>query len=609
MSIVTAALALFALHKKTMAYHDELINTYKASIGLLFDYALRPVFYGVNALAYRYIGPDYFSLVLAAGFSFVLTAMAIHRTVLQATGSWASFLAPVLFVSYIHTYQDGIRAMPHIHMAALMALTLMCYFASRNPTAPTWKTAASASLCGVFACLCLLSHGTALAFCAGLFAVLTGHLLLGFLKTDNGYRWKWTPLYTLAGFTGALIAADRLFSRSTGRSYFVWQINTLSPASGKIHDPAFEKYHQAFPYYGVWLFSEYKWLFLVAGTLLLVWVVLTVKRFHKAGFRISLPSFVAHPFAPCALMTAISLVMISTVSWKFPRVLIGYAPLYALTIAFFVVGLGNGFSKRFAARTFHCAVVALLALAAHNLWGQIRWMDTQSQKYAWKYSTPYKIVQALPGNQWGYIGPSDEGVSAFRTWARFPVSNQGTLTDLRSSAEAFDGTSLCELAEQWEAKGIRNILVSAQTAPAETVEVRSLLRSLNGARIYTWRGLLEIWTLDFFIRADYAIPAFLTGLRRNTRIGTLSESPMAALQNSLIRRHGLRPVPTRLDPARPQRFPARLQSSRVSHVLVHESAFEALSQLPSPEGSLQLAAESPLCSFCPDSFRLYRVHE
>ena len=63
MTIGAALAALQGFNDRAVIYHDEIINTYKASQTIIADDARRPLFYAFDWLAVRWLGLDVESLV------------------------------------------------------------------------------------------------------------------------------------------------------------------------------------------------------------------------------------------------------------------------------------------------------------------------------------------------------------------------------------------------------------------------------------------------------------------------------------------------------------------------------------------------------------------
>jgi hypothetical protein len=155
------ATALFGFFERYPLYHDEMINTFKAEIGLVFDYALRPLTYGLNYLAYEFFGSSPKSLLLMASFMYSFTGLILyiigrrHFTVSIGLLCASLFLASPLIVS------AGIRSMPHIYSAAFCALSLLVF--SRLWTEQgAIKSSYWAILTGVCSVLTVSTHPTML---------------------------------------------------------------------------------------------------------------------------------------------------------------------------------------------------------------------------------------------------------------------------------------------------------------------------------------------------------------------------------------------------------------------------------------------------------------
>ncbi len=161
--ILGMAISSYGFFERYPQYHDEMINTYKAEIGLVFDYALRPVAYWFNSFAYEYFGASPKSLLLMAAIMYSLTGLFLYLAGSKNFGVAVGVFCGLFFLLSPLILQAGIRSMPHIYSASFSSMFLYVFSAFWHEKGQ-YKAAVYAFLSSIFCLLTIYSHPTMVGF-------------------------------------------------------------------------------------------------------------------------------------------------------------------------------------------------------------------------------------------------------------------------------------------------------------------------------------------------------------------------------------------------------------------------------------------------------------
>lgn len=354
--------SLWRFEERTVLYFDEVINSAKAGDGLIFDYSLRPVFYGLNRLAWVVVGEDFGSLRLVALVCYVATAYLVFRAGWGLAGrecAWAAFLA----FAYSHlVLLQGIRGMPHLPGGFWLTLSLLLWVLSEEKalSPPTrWWCGFGAGVAAVVAVGC---HPTVLPFLGplGLWS-----LAAIFRDASRPLRFKAVagtgPFGLLLGLGASFVLFVAVLMGAGQGFYF----SSLTRGIGVVQTE--ERYSF---YYEPWYFyfreiGEDPTLLVLLGLAVLVGVAFLA--FAGVGRRAPLREHGAR-WRTAFLVGAslLCLAVISALSWKFERVLVAYVPLLSLTGAY-VVASAAAVIRSPVARRSALGVFFLTLLAAGGL--------------------------------------------------------------------------------------------------------------------------------------------------------------------------------------------------------------------------------------------------
>jgi len=536
---ISSLVVFRGLTSRVMVWNDELINTYKASAPVIIDYAVRPVFYSINHLAFRFFGERYESLVLAAALATIACALLVHRIAWMLVESPLALLAPLLYLSHFWTLTHGVHAMPHIHAACFGVFSLWCLLHVFRSSVPGPLACSGA---GIGMALALLSHHTGIVYVAldcGLLAVC---LLRALWK--RGARWKARVIRMsgiLAIAAATILGTEAAYS-SNGQSYFgYWKAAMLKVGA----NPTYERYWQPFWYYFARLHQEYAWTMWFLALALagcLGYAVARRRTPHLAapGMRGS------GGHALLVLYGLASLTAISFIRWKFPRVVVGFGPVVSLALfSMFCIAVESARASAGAraSRLLSTGLALVLAiLCARSGCEAIRGVDTQSRKSFWKYSSLYEIAQSLqPGAVYGYIGTGPGRVQTVRFFG--PGGNE--VVPLGTAEEILAGER-AHIIEQLTERGIDHVVLARQTVGAAMPAFRRALLDSHLVPVYDWRGILEVWKFCPFRDSSYDAVACLHRLKPGTRVGIV-RNHAESFQRMLVKACGLQPV--RLQPA------------------------------------------------------------
>ena len=531
---ISALVVSRGLTSRIMFWHDELINTFKASVPIIADYAVRPVFYGINYAAFHFFGERYESLVFVAALAVVVSALLVHRIAWMLVASPLALLAPLLYLSHFWTLPLGVHAMPHVFAACFGVLSLWCLLRLLRDEPPAWLAAVGV---GLGMALALLSHHTGIVYVA-LDAALLGVFLVATLwKKERAWKSRAVRILAVFAIAGLVILGTEVGYRLTGQSY----VGSWKAAVFKVGvDPAYDRYGQPFTYYFVRLHQDYAWtvwFLILAAVGGLGYAVL--RRRASLGAAPDRQEMGAHVLL--VLYGLASLFVISFVRWKFPRVVVGFGPVASLAL-FSMAGMAvvwvRAASGARASRLFSAGLaMALAVLCLLRGYEELREVDTQSQRGFWKYSSLYGIAQSLqPGGLYGFIG--DE--RSLEETNRFFVPGGNKVVSLGTAAQILGGDRE-RFVECLMERGIDHVVVASQTVGESMPGFRRTLHDRRFTSVFDWRGILEVWTFQPFRDLSFEVVDCLLRMKPGSRVGIV-RGLAEPYQRRLAKACGLRPV-------------------------------------------------------------------
>lgn len=495
--IFALAMGLFLFFDRYPLFHDEIINTYKASTGLIFDYALRPVFYFLNYLFYHFLGNSPISLTLAAVMYYALTASLLYSIGQRNFGLLGGFLSSFLFMFMPLVIHTGIRGMPNLP-AGLMSVLIM-YFLSRifNTSSETLSSrymltigclnvimfATHPTMMGVSAAI-LLWAGVGLAFNGRYFSIIYPDVL----------KRKHYALL-LVSFFVTFVLLNLLFIFFQGHSYISLFLSGIS----KTNNPLYSGYFQPWYWYFTALIKNGN-MINVVFLLIMVYFIFTLLVGRKKANKYS-PSI---GFVVIVLLT--SLIFIITISlnkWKFDRVLVSFIPFYALSVGLVLSYVITWFIKNKNAIIY--SLFGVLLIVSSGLWGVVslynysmdlkKSVDISKERYYALYDQMCNLSTPVIG----IVGDNNVQNFAMRyitIAGKIPVKLADSLQELNNNSDSDI------LIETLLADNVEYFLIPAgskslkDNVSHDYYNAFNSLVSLGATKLYSWRGLYEIWHFE-----------------------------------------------------------------------------------------------------------------
>lgn len=556
MAAVSSLAVSWCLFDRVMIWHDELINTLKASIPIIADYAVRPVFYGINYIAFHFFGSRYESLVLAAALAAVASSVLVYRMARRITSPSVAWLAPLIYLTCFWTLDMGVHAMPHIYVACFGALSLLSLLGFLRDGPPGRWTPV---LLGISMALVLLSHGTGIVY------VILNSAVLGVLLFKAPYRTRAGVMRIAAAFAVFvfMILVTEAAFHAAGRSYFgLWARGVAKVSANE----ALRYYWQPFGYYFALLFREYAAMALfIAAVLAAGFGCGLLKYRHRLMPALTTKEAALQGFLVLYGLGAI--VILSFIRWKFQRVLVGFGPLLALSL-FSLFALSTGLAAALFGNPRPRAVITtglsiiLVFLCLHQGYGDLRDMPARLKKNAWRYSAFYEIARNLePAGLIGYTG-NRKGLSETTCFFASGGSKVVPLGPVETFMEQ-DGEGIVRVLAD---EGIRYVVVDMKAVGSRRPAFRRFMAARHFFPLYNWRNILELWRFDPFSGSLESVNEYLLTLEPGTKVG-VSEGPARPSLEALLAAAGLEPVVLTADRGWESLF-QDMKKRRVGHLIL-----------------------------------------
>jgi len=495
--ILAFALGFYLFFVRYPIFHDEIINTYKASTGLIFDYALRPVFYFLNYIFYHFLGGSPRSLTVAAVFYFAVTAMMLYLSGSKFYGLAGGLLCSFIFMSYPMVIQSGIRGMPHLPAGMFSALLL--YFLSVIFTSSSAKKSALIVIAiGITGVIMLATHPTMM----GIAFALVVWALIGWIFNGRYFSIFYPGIlkrrhYVLlfATLVVSLSVLNILYLYFDGRSY----VSILLAGIGKTNNSVYSGYHQPWFWYFTTLAKQGNPMNILLPLLILCFFLLVFAERRKTEWTSPTLKFIF-----TVLVTGmIFLISISMSKWKFERVLVSFSPFYALS-----AGLALGFLAKWSIRNLNAAIYSILLFLIMIfvvVWGVVSFSDYAGirKKNAdldkENYYGLYDQVLNINAPDIGVIGNKAQQIFAMRyiTLAgKSPVKvadGLGALNNDEGSAALTNALMAGKVEYFLIPTGRKS---ASGTVSQDYINAFHRLVSIGAARFYSWRGLYELWRFE-----------------------------------------------------------------------------------------------------------------
>ena len=517
--VFSMALGLFLFFDRYPMFHDEIINTFKANTGHIFEYALRPVYYFMNFIFYNLFGSSPLSLTLAAVIYYALTASLLYAIGQRYFGFLGGFLCSFIFMFMPLVIHTGIRGMPHLP-AGLMSVVIMYFlsglFAGRFNKRVSWYMA----LIGVLAIIMLATHPTTMGVSAALILwAVVGLMFKGryfsiFFPTDMK-RKHFVLLLTTIFVSFVLL--NILYLHFNGRSYLFFLFSFFERSDKLIY----ESYFQPWNWYFLALLNHGKItnIFVLFLSLYFFINLIVCKR----KLDLSSPSL---KFVTTVLLSSmIFIITLSLSKWKFERVFVSFIPFYALSAGLTIGYVVSWFIKN--KNSIVYSLLAFLLILAGGVWG----MNSFSN-----YSIDTK--KNIPNSMERYYGlysqllnanTTNIGVVGEITVQRFAMR----YITIAGKSQVKIGDSLGELGSDEGLKELINNLVVenveyfliptgrktlGKNISDDYKTAFTQLVSAGATKQYSWRGLYELWRFDIIQQSSHFYK-YLMEVNPRSRIG------------------------------------------------------------------------------------------
>lgn len=487
-------------------FHDEIINTFRANEAIIFDYALRPAFYGINFVLYNFFGHSPFSLLIGSMLVYVITTVMLFIIGTRSCNVICGFACAILYMTSPLVLDLGIRGMPHIY-AGLGATSVLFFFVlysgkEKGAIKNVWAVLAGASLS-----IALMLHPTMLGFVAICFGLLCLLSLFSFLYQRHAQ----TQLAVLANshlmalsFVITFLIANVLYWYFYGKTYVVAFLDILR----KTQEDEFARYHQPFDWYFIRIFDEFFWV-LIALSFLIIFKIAVVlwNRLRGSKRNWSLANVVSKTPFYAAVFSSICVMSIGAISlndWKFDRVLVSFVPLAALSLGL-LVGYVSEYG-RFVSR------VLMLTISL----GSVLWVcgnginahfsaitDARKRPYVEtnRYHSLYAVLRDLAVLDIGVIsGPA--GTRFIDRYLSISNKNATYFPRPESSSELpYWREAVREriLKERVQYMAVHRSWLEQNSPNSGSFSgLREEMRFFGGTLLHDWRSIVQVWKVEMF---------------------------------------------------------------------------------------------------------------
>lgn len=512
--ILVVGIALLAgltgLFSRSVAYHDEVINTAKATNGVVLDYAMRPAFFLINRFALKTFGNHTYALVIISVLSLVITALFLYYICTRYFRPSVGLLCVVAYVGINMVRHSGVRAMAHTHAGMFMVVSL--YFALicfTDKTARKQRVFGFAA--GLFAIVSFSTHPTMAGYLVALcsWAGITWLLGLSKFTASSVFARPLRPmLWTAIGVVTGILSLLLIYALFYHESYFAAWIRFAKIPQGTEAEREFSLYYVRL------LLTKSAVLvpFLLASI-----AVLTARRLAKKSKLGTSPVALALPLF-CLI---VGMAMISLNQWKHGRIVLSYLPLIALSFATWTAAAGEALSDwlpRKWGRVLLLLVISFVTMKSTQRvyrCGANDWKHNGDERH--KYLSLYETLRNVRDPVIGVLlGPGKLG-----TQRSFVEAAGLDYVRIKNTDEIVAMPDLDTVKNHLLDQQVRYIYWDLETTTREQYgAIAEKFRAIGGHVLLNWRGLREVW----FIRnsSDVFSKTFST-LKPSTKIGIFGE--------------------------------------------------------------------------------------
>ncbi len=498
--ILGIVISLYGFFERYPLYHDEMINAYKAEIGLVFDYALRPLTYWFNLFAYEYFGASPKSLLLMACTMYSLTGLFLYLAGLKNFGVIIGVFCGFFFLLSPLILQAGIRSMPHIYSAAFSSMFLYVFSAFWHEKGQN-KAAVYAFLSSIFCLLTIYSHPTMVGFLIVLFlwafyGVFFREFLFSMLYPENISK-RSLIIMLVSGLVLFVVFNFKFQIESEkGETYIEALVSLLT----KIDKDEWSLYQGPWYEYAIMLFNQHPIAVIFFGGAFLAltpFVLINFKHFRlteESRGSIQLAVFIG-------LFSLAILASLSLASWKFDRVLVGFYPIMILSIGLLAGSIMTIFVRRwpyFQVRALF-SIIIIVAIIFSAI-GMPKILDGTLGKRRDVYYRIYEVLHSLKEDQVNLIVSDRTNLRFINRYSKFsqveliPIDVELKEVKDRQYLEGLEKAILMD--------GVKHLLVEtsflndAIELNGEIVPLAYWMRSIGGQQVYSWLHRIELWSFE-----------------------------------------------------------------------------------------------------------------
>lgn len=517
--LVALALGFFLFFDRYPFFHDEIINTYKASTGLVFDYALRPVFYFLNYLFYHFFGSSPRSLTIAAVIYYAFTTSLLYSIGQRYFGLLGGLLSSLIFMLMPLIIHLGIRGMPNLP-AGLFAVIILYLLSKTFTTSSNKWVSIFMSAIGAMSVIMLATHPTLI----GVSIVILLWAFWGLVFKGRYFTIFYPEVLKRSHFAVLLCAFIIAYALLNFLYFYYGEQSHLSwffAGIRKTNNSVYAGYFQ--PWY--WYFEA----LLKHGSTINVLVLLLIVYFsiiklkEKIRLDLSSPSFKF--LFSVLILSLILLVSLSLNKWKFDRVMVSFIPFYSLSaglimayITAWLIKNKNGLIYSILAFLLIAFIVVKGAISLYDYSVEVKKNIEFSRE---KYYRLYSQICNIKSPNIGAVGDRKVQMFAFRYIKiagknYFDLSNGQNNINSDEATEKLINTLLANNVEYF-------ILPTGKKSKNDSVindywKMCNKLSSIGAIKYYSWRGLYEIWHYNLIpVSSDFY--KYLSMANPRARIG------------------------------------------------------------------------------------------
>ena len=330
LAVAVVASLLYRFFDRVAVFHDQVINTGRVGVGLVCNYALRPLFYLLLKFYVFVGGQDLRSVAFAGLLISGMIGWIQYRKALVWFGWTGALSSLVVCVWMGWLYPIAATGMPHVYPGLFgMVAFILAHDAIGKRD---WKGVALATFSVWLGLAC---HPTGIAYVAAFY------LLVGFRILYNGLRENVLfsrvlelGLPSVVVGLSSLSVLEVVYRIWGGKGYLSWWVTTFSRVQ---YDDSYSEWHASVFYYLSELFDRY-WLLiaLVVGMSIVTGLIRMLGKAKQApGSGKSTKELVLD----ITLYTVAVVSLYSMSSWRIERVLVGFCALFGYCWVVYIYSL------------------------------------------------------------------------------------------------------------------------------------------------------------------------------------------------------------------------------------------------------------------------------